>query len=391
MTKVYVPCRVAHLPERETYAGAMFAQSINRANSPPRDMFARLGIVPSPQHIAIATAKYWGSGGVRATVSFKEPTSAALQERILSHMNAWGAWGNVHFDIFQGAWTGADCRISRGPGGYYSYEGTDNGHISKNEHTMNLEGFVMSTPESEFVRVVRHETGHYLGCEHEHKRPAIVKRLDPQKTIALFTRTQGWTVADIWQQVLTADREDELTATPIAYVDSIMCYEFPASITVDNVEIPGGTDITKEDAAFIAIQYPKKVLPPIVVPPVIQPPVVTPPITLPGVSIVDVATFFANLNKLFADYAAKNYYAVAQDALALVQAILNGIQGAPAHAMMSHSVAQHNLLTSAALMSTDDIIAKIQEATGSPDAGSLAINVLLPLLLTLAQKLIFGL
>ena len=55
--------------------------------------------------------------------------------------------------------------------------------------TMNLEGFTMRTPESEFLRVVRHEAGHTLGFEHEHMRTQLVQRIDRKKAIAYFRRT----------------------------------------------------------------------------------------------------------------------------------------------------------------------------------------------------------
>ena len=59
-------------------------------------------------------------------------------------------------------------RISRGSEGYWSYLGTDIRLIPRNRPTMNLQGFTMNTSESEYKRVVRHETGHTLGFPHEH-------------------------------------------------------------------------------------------------------------------------------------------------------------------------------------------------------------------------------
>ena len=51
----------------------------------------------------------------------------------------------------------------------------------------------MRTSEAEFRRVVRHEAGHTLGFDHEHMRSDIVKRIDREKAIAFFDRTEGWT------------------------------------------------------------------------------------------------------------------------------------------------------------------------------------------------------
>ena len=61
------------------------------------------------------------------------------------------------------------ARIDSGDqSGYWSYLGTDILSIAAGEPTMNLQEFSMDTPESEFHRVVRHETGHAL---YEQGRP----------------------------------------------------------------------------------------------------------------------------------------------------------------------------------------------------------------------------
>lgn len=65
-----------------------------------------------------------------------------------------------------------------------SYLGTDIRTIAADQPTMNLESFSMDTDESEYHRVVRHETGHTLGFPHEHTRAEIVNRIDRDKAIA---------------------------------------------------------------------------------------------------------------------------------------------------------------------------------------------------------------
>ena len=79
-----------------------------------------------------------------------------------------------------------DVRISLTGNGYWSYLGTDILHIPSNMPTMNLQNFSMNTPESEYKRVVRHETGHTLGFPHEHLQRDIVNRIDPQKAYDYF-------------------------------------------------------------------------------------------------------------------------------------------------------------------------------------------------------------
>ena len=93
-----------------------------------------------------------------------------------------------------------------------------------------LQGFTMQTAESEFHRVVRHETGHTLGFPHEHMRRELVQRIDPEKAYKYFAATQGWTKQQVDQQVLTPLGEASIFGTP-ADQDSIMCYQLPGSIT----------------------------------------------------------------------------------------------------------------------------------------------------------------
>jgi len=141
--------------------------------------------------------------------------------------------------------------------GYWSYLGTDILSIPANKPTMNLESFTMNTPESEFHRVVRHETGHALGFPHEHMRRELVKRIDTAKAIKYFRATQGWTPDEVRQQVLTPIEESSLLGTAHADPRSIMCYQIPGTITKDGKPITGGKDIDKKDYAFAASVYPK--------------------------------------------------------------------------------------------------------------------------------------
>src|SRR5215475_15573217 len=155
------------------------------------------GFTPSLMRIAVLTTKYWGNKGIRLTVGFLDGPSAALRSKILAHMNAWGKTANVKF--MQSS-TSPDVRIARvggAQGGYWSYLGTDVLSIPHAQQTMNLEAFTMSTPDSEFYRVVRHETGHTLGFPHEHMRSELVARIDPEKALAYFEETQGWSAEQV--------------------------------------------------------------------------------------------------------------------------------------------------------------------------------------------------
>jgi hypothetical protein len=174
-------------------------------------------------------------------------------------MNAWGSWANVQFSETT---ANPQVRIARTAGdGYWSYLGTDILLIPADQPTMNLDSFTMTTADSEFYRVVRHETGHTLGFPHEHMRQEIVDRIDQDKAIALFMATQGWTREQVIAQVLTPLDKSALDATAQADIHSIMCYWLPASIMKDGIAVDGGTDIDAQDAQFTAKVYPGAVSP----------------------------------------------------------------------------------------------------------------------------------
>jgi hypothetical protein len=284
-------CMPKSLPPELLQSAAATAIAHNPMNAPPSRKLARMlsDVVSSflegpardvmaPQHLALLTTKYWGVGGVHLTVSFLDGGPAELQARILSHMNAWGAYCNAKFSLTSGA---AQVRITRTPGsGYWSYLGTDVLHIKAGQPTMNLDSFSMSTPESEYRRVVRHETGHTLGFPHEHMRRAVVERIDPAKAIAYFGRSQGWSASEVRSQVLTPLDEGSLLGPTPADVDSIMCYQLPGSIMRDGVAVPGGGDIDPSDQGYAAKVYPLAVSPP--PPPSPPPPVSPPPVSPPA-------------------------------------------------------------------------------------------------------------
>ena len=240
---------------------AQRAVQINPVNHAPVQRLASVipGFVALPEHIAVLTTKYWGAQGVRLTVSFLDGPEAALRSRILQHMNAWNATANALFVETSGQ---AQVRIARQDGqngGFWSFLGTDILSIEADQPTMNLEGFTMDTPESEYHRVVRHETGHTMGFPHEHMRQELVDKIDPEKAIEFFGRTQGWSPDEVRQQVLTPLETSSLLGTPTADPNSIMCYQIPGSITKDGQPIVGGLDIDLSDFAFAEKIYPKVV------------------------------------------------------------------------------------------------------------------------------------
>lgn len=239
---------------------AQNAAEHNEANLPDSHIAAAVAQatgVPKHESIAMLTSKYWGVDGVDLTVGFLDNPPRDLRAKILEHMNAWSKTANVAFreeaEAFRDT---AHVRIARARDGHWSYLGTDVKLIDKGRPTMNLQEFTLKTPESEFFRVVRHETGHTLGCPHEHLRKELVDLIDEKKAIEYFGRTQGWDADMVRRQVLTPIDAASIKAS-VEDQQSIMCYQIPGSITKTGKPISGGLDIDKTDYDFIALMYPK--------------------------------------------------------------------------------------------------------------------------------------
>ena len=262
------------LPLSEWVKAIQTAVHLNPANeSPLVKGQARQLIKPTVQRIAITTTNYWGAQGVNLPVYFMDGGTQSYKNKILEMFNDWGGprGGNIKFSETKTA-TGKEVRIARQRSGYWSYLGPDIFHVPINEQTTNFEAFSDSTPDSEYKRVGKHECGHLLGCPHDQMRDPILKLLDPEKVIAEFQRTQGWSREEVIAQILTPLPQSELIPqSGEADIYSIMCYQFPGSVTKNGKPIPGGLDINDADFAAIARAYPKQVTQPPLVTEVWQP------------------------------------------------------------------------------------------------------------------------
>jgi hypothetical protein len=256
-----ITCTPRSLPSSQLLEAGIRAIEENPSNRAPVEKLSRImpKLAMTADHIAILRSKYWGPVGVQLTVGFLDNPSQDLRRRILFHLNAWQEHANVAFVETKGP---AQVRIARDNGrlhgGYWSYVGTDILLIDDDQPTMNLEGFTMHTSEHEFRRVVRHEAGHTLGFVHEHMRRELVERIDRDKAIEYFKRTQGWSVEEVVAQVLTPLEEGSLIGSMHAEPDSIMCYQLPAELMKkDHAAIVGGSDITASDAENVGKFYPR--------------------------------------------------------------------------------------------------------------------------------------
>ena len=250
-----IACTPKQLGDDRLHAAAAIAEQENPLNRPSHQQLAQILPPGGPMSdfIAVMTTKYWRMNGVRLGVGFVDNPPKELRTRILSHMNAWSQSANIEF-----AESGSDpvIRISRDQQGHWSYIGTDALLIDPDQPTMNLQGFTMNTPDSEFRRVVRHQAGHALGCPHEHLRAESLALIYEQKAIAYYRATLGWTEAQVRAQVLAPLPASAIWATTSADRQSIMSYQIPGAITKNGKTIAGGMDIDPLDYEFMAKVYP---------------------------------------------------------------------------------------------------------------------------------------
>ncbi|KAJ8094634.1 hypothetical protein PM082_010640 [Marasmius tenuissimus] len=225
---------------------------------------------PTRQRLALWIPVKWPGNGVRLRVAFiDQPTPPVeLQERVVSHMNAWSEFSNVRFTLIDD-YNAAEVRVSFSGrvlgqyiGGYWSYVGTQvQTHITdKRQPTMMLTDFTMQTSEAEYTRVVRHETGHTLGFMHEHLRPELIERIDREKAIEAFSNQwdESTTISNVLTPLWTTDNSQYFTSE-VADVHSIMCYPLQDSILKDGMKKPpitGGRDFSEYDKKHAAAVYP---------------------------------------------------------------------------------------------------------------------------------------
>ncbi len=253
-------CTPKALPVSQIEEASDHAREVNPTNGAPLEKLLRFlpDMVMNPERIGVLTTKYLGPNGAAKLPVFFMEGDKPTQTKILKYANKWSKTAAVKFVLTRDQ-KAAFIRVAMQQGqGYWSYLGTDNKFIPKDQQTLNLDSFTTATPASEYDRVVCHEFGHALGFPHEHLRAAEIGRMDPEKVIAYFMSTQGWSRQEVIAQVLTPiDERALLTPTPADEL-SIMCYQIPGELCRDGKPIIGGTKIDASDAGYAGKIYPKR-------------------------------------------------------------------------------------------------------------------------------------
>ncbi len=240
------------IPYEQKIKAMELAVKHNPANAPK--MPAKLaGVSMHPAKIALFAGKKWMNGSELA-IAFMDG-SKTQQQRVIEHAKQWMKYTNIGLKFGGGA--NAKIRISfKADPGSWSYIGTDNLGISKNEPTMNYGWLEDDTDDTEYNRVVVHEFGHMLGAIHEHQSPkgGIKWNLD-----AVYRYFGGppnnWSKADIDFNIVHKYSIDQLNATKFDK-NSIMLYSFPGELIVGGVGTQENTQLSRGDKRFIKKMYP---------------------------------------------------------------------------------------------------------------------------------------
>ena len=188
---------------------------------------------------------------------------AALRGRIQRVAHGWEEYANIRFRF--GRSRGAPIRIGFDPGGSWSYVGIAAFSVPDGEPTMNFGWLTDDTEDDEVERVVLHEFGHALGCEHEHQSPGVRIPWDKPKVYAYY-ETLGWPRAVVDEQVLFAHSPEGMRWSRFD-PESIMLYPVDEALTVGDWSVGWNRTLSDTDRAFIRGQYPLDVHAPVELPP----------------------------------------------------------------------------------------------------------------------------
>lgn len=227
------------------------------APPPPSRERKRFGAssMAQPFKMALEAGKKWKTG--RTLGIYFMDGSPTQRARVKTHASKWLQHANLKFN-FGASKAKAQIRISfKADDGSWSYVGTDNLTIPKNEPTMNFGWLRDDSDDAEYERVVVHEFGHALGAIHEHQNPKGGIKWNLSAVYKYFGGPpNNWPKADIDNNVINKYSVDQLNASKFD-PDSIMLYPFDGALIVGGKPTKSNKRLSAGDKRFIKAQYPR--------------------------------------------------------------------------------------------------------------------------------------
>jgi len=250
--KVPHVCLDMVLPPAMQVDAAEKAVEENPSNLPIFRHRPGMGVAPSPLQLALVTGKKWQNGRT-LHVRFLEG-QASIQAKVKQFALQWCQFANIKLEFDNSP--DAEIRIAFQRDGSWSYIGTDNLVIPKNQATMNFGWFTTATPDEEYERTVVHEFGHALGCIHEHQHPNAGIPWDRDAVFRYYMGPpNNWTREQVDTNLF---QRYSATQTQFSNFDtkSIMLYPVDNALTLGDFEIGWNKKLSATDKEFIGVAYP---------------------------------------------------------------------------------------------------------------------------------------
>ncbi len=255
-------CTASYLSDPEAqWRATNLAIEENEANHPaPQDlafaveMFGQMGASDPEKLGLVATSSRLWRPGREIRVHFMEGGRyPQARDEALRYMREWSKYANLDF-VRERNRNASDVRVTFERGGSWSYIGTGVLAIDNDEPTMQLGWFLNQRRGG----VVKHETGHTCGWQHEQGSPARHCEYNRQAVIAdLSGPPNNWSVPMIEGNVFRRS-----TSTQYSEYDphSVMHYFEPAAWFFDPscaVTSPN-EELSPTDRKYAQLWYPHR-------------------------------------------------------------------------------------------------------------------------------------